>query len=69
MADATATARNELRRLHRASEPEVLKPLLAANSIDFRYPTLVWWNDKGEMRACACENAQSYRFVRRELGA
>ena len=28
MADATATARNELRRLHRAAEPEVLKPLL-----------------------------------------
>ncbi|HYJ30127.1 MAG TPA: L-glutamate gamma-semialdehyde dehydrogenase [Allosphingosinicella sp.] len=28
MADATATAREELRRLHRAPEPEVLKPLL-----------------------------------------
>ena len=28
MADATATARSELRRLHRAPEPEVLKPLL-----------------------------------------
>jgi RHH-type proline utilization regulon transcriptional repressor/proline dehydrogenase/delta 1-pyrroline-5-carboxylate dehydrogenase len=28
MADATATARTELRRLHRAPEPEVLKPLL-----------------------------------------
>ena len=34
MADATATARNELRRLHRASEPEVLKPLLAAAALD-----------------------------------
>jgi RHH-type proline utilization regulon transcriptional repressor/proline dehydrogenase/delta 1-pyrroline-5-carboxylate dehydrogenase len=28
MADATATARSELRRLHRAPEPEVLKPLI-----------------------------------------
>jgi len=28
MADATATARSDLRRLHRAPEPEVLKPLL-----------------------------------------
>jgi RHH-type proline utilization regulon transcriptional repressor/proline dehydrogenase/delta 1-pyrroline-5-carboxylate dehydrogenase len=29
MADATATARSELRTLHRAGEPEVLKPLLS----------------------------------------
>jgi RHH-type proline utilization regulon transcriptional repressor/proline dehydrogenase/delta 1-pyrroline-5-carboxylate dehydrogenase len=28
MADATATARDEIRRLHRAAEPDVLKPLL-----------------------------------------
>src|SRR4028119_1502116 len=28
MADATATARTRMRRLHRAPEPEVLKPLL-----------------------------------------
>ncbi len=28
MADATATARSDLRRLHRAPEPEVLKPLI-----------------------------------------
>jgi hypothetical protein len=46
-----------------------LRPLLRDNGIDLRYPTLVWWNAKGEMRACACEKRQTYRFVRRELGA
>jgi RHH-type proline utilization regulon transcriptional repressor/proline dehydrogenase/delta 1-pyrroline-5-carboxylate dehydrogenase len=34
MADATATARKEIRRLLRAPEPEVLKPLLAAAALD-----------------------------------
>ncbi|MGZ8327364.1 MAG: L-glutamate gamma-semialdehyde dehydrogenase [Allosphingosinicella sp.] len=34
MADATATARSELRKLHRASEPEVLKPLLRDAELD-----------------------------------
>jgi hypothetical protein len=45
-----------------------LKPLLKENGIGFAYPTLIWWNDKGEMRACACDKPQTYRFVRRELG-
>jgi RHH-type proline utilization regulon transcriptional repressor/proline dehydrogenase/delta 1-pyrroline-5-carboxylate dehydrogenase len=34
MADATATARTELRKLHRAPEPEVLKPLLRDAAVD-----------------------------------
>jgi RHH-type proline utilization regulon transcriptional repressor/proline dehydrogenase/delta 1-pyrroline-5-carboxylate dehydrogenase len=34
MADATATARSELRKLHRAPEPEVLKPLLRDAALD-----------------------------------
>src|SRR5687767_1306171 len=34
MADATATARAELRKLHRASEPEVLTPLLRDAALD-----------------------------------
>ena len=34
MADATATARAELRKLHRAPEPEVLKPLLRDAALD-----------------------------------
>ncbi|RAK59685.1 hypothetical protein DJ021_07660 [Phenylobacterium hankyongense] len=46
-----------------------LQPLLKDNGINFAYPTLIWWNDKGEMRGCACERRETYRFVRRELGA
>ncbi len=34
MADATATARTEIRKLHRAPEPEVLKPLLTDAALD-----------------------------------
>jgi hypothetical protein len=45
-----------------------LTPLLKDNGVQFAYPTLIWWNDKGEMRACACERRETYRFVRRELG-
>ena len=45
-----------------------LTPLLRANGVRFAYPTLVWWNAKGEMRACACQRPESDRFVRRELG-
>jgi len=49
-----------------------LTPLLAANGVDnhgFRYPTLVWWDKQGRMRACACEKRETYGNVRRELGA
>jgi hypothetical protein len=46
-----------------------LKPLLKDNGVNFAYPLLVWWNDRGEMRSCACERRETYRFVRRELGA
>jgi hypothetical protein len=46
-----------------------MQALLRDNGIAFRYPTLIWWNDKGEMRGCACEHSESYRFVRKELGA
>lgn len=45
-----------------------LTPLLKANGVKFAYPLLVWWNDKGEMRSCACEKRETYRFVRKELG-
>jgi hypothetical protein len=51
---------------------EQLQPMLKQNGIDtdgFRYPTLVWWDKQGRMRACACEKRPSYRFVREELGA
>lgn len=45
-----------------------LTPLMKANGVNFAYPLLVWWNQKGEMRACACEKRETYRFVRKELG-
>lgn len=45
-----------------------LTPLLKDNGVGFAYPLLVWWNAKGEMRACACERRETYRFVRKELG-
>ncbi|HEY8573304.1 hypothetical protein [Phenylobacterium sp.] len=45
-----------------------LKPLLKDNGVNFAYPLLVWWNDKGEMKSCACEKRETYRFVRKELG-
>lgn len=46
-----------------------LRPLLQDNGIAFAYPTLIWWNKAGEMRGCACEQAETYANVRRELGA
>jgi hypothetical protein len=46
-----------------------LRVLLRDNGVDLRYPTLIWWNAKGEMRGCACERPETYRFVRKDLGA
>jgi hypothetical protein len=46
-----------------------LEPLLKANGIGFAYPTLIWWTKDGRMRGCACEKRETYRFVRKELGA
>jgi hypothetical protein len=46
-----------------------LTPLLKDNGIRFAWPLLVWWDDQGRMRGCACEKPETYRFVRRELGA
>jgi hypothetical protein len=46
-----------------------LQPRLKANGVNFAYPLLVWWDAKGRMRGCACEKRETYRFVRRELGA
>jgi len=51
-----------------------LKPLLAANGVPVgeagvKYPTLIWWTKDGAMKACACEDPRTYRFVRKDLGA
>lgn len=45
-----------------------LKPLLKDNGIKFAYPTLIWWTKDGEMRGCACEKRETYKYVRKELG-
>ncbi|KSB91328.1 hypothetical protein AS593_03925 [Caulobacter vibrioides] len=47
---------------------EDLRPLLKANGVDFAYPLLVWWTPDGQMKACACEKRETYRFVRKDLG-
>jgi len=44
-----------------------LRPLLKANGVNFAYPMLIWWNAKGELRACPCEKRESYGYVRQEL--
>ena len=46
-----------------------LIPQLKDNGVSFAYPTLVWWTKDGRMRACACEKAQPYGYVLKELGA
>lgn len=46
-----------------------LTRLMKPNGVKFAYPLLVWWDDEGRMRSCACEKRETYRFVRRELGA
>ena len=45
-----------------------LKPLMKDNGVNFAYPLLVWWDEEGRMRACACEKRETYRFVREEVG-
>jgi len=48
-----------------------MTPLLRDNglsSAQIGYPTLIWWTKDGAMRGCACEDRQSYRHVRAELG-
>lgn len=44
-----------------------LTPLMKDNGVRLAFPTLVWWNAKGEMKGCACRDPRSWRFVRRDL--
>lgn len=46
-----------------------LTPLLRDNGISFAYPLLIWWTKDGTMMGCACEKRETYRFVRKDLGA
>jgi len=46
-----------------------LIPLLKANGVSFAWPLMVWWTPDGQMKACACEKRETYRFLRKDLGA
>lgn len=46
-----------------------LTPLLRANGIRFAYPLLIWQDNDGVMRGCACQDERTYRFVVRDLTA
>jgi hypothetical protein len=47
---------------------EDLRPLLAENGIELRYPTLIWKDARGQLRGCACEQRETYNYIRSELG-
>jgi len=47
---------------------DALRPLLAENGIELRYPTLIWKDARGQLRGCACEDRETYRYIRSELG-
>ena len=45
-----------------------LTPLLAENGVELRYPTLIWKTKAGALRACACEERETYGYILSELG-
>jgi hypothetical protein len=45
-----------------------LSGLLADEGVSFAYPTLIWQGKDGHLRGCACEERQTYPFIRAELG-
>ena len=48
---------------------ERLTPLLRDNGIKAAYPTLIWWTKDGKMKGCACERAETFQYVRKDLTA
>jgi hypothetical protein len=46
-----------------------LTTLLKPNGVDLHYPTLIWWDSKGKMRAYVGWEAPTAKKIRRELGA
>ena len=46
-----------------------LIPLLKDNGVNFAWPLMVWWTPDGQMKACACEERETYRYLRKDLGA
>jgi len=45
-----------------------LTPLLAENGLPMHYPTLIWQDAKGQLRGCACEEAETYSFFVKDFG-
>lgn len=45
-----------------------LTPLLQENGLPMYYPTLIWTDAKGRLRGCACEEAETYAFFRKDFG-
>lgn len=65
-ADTTPARAAELQRS--VAFITAMKPLLAANGVELRYPTLIWRDAQGRLRGCACEKRETYSYVRQELG-
>ncbi|MDP3491383.1 MAG: hypothetical protein Q8R71_14715 [Phenylobacterium sp.] len=61
------TARTAVVEAGRTMVDELI-PLLKDNGVNFAYPLLVWWDQEGQMKACACERRETYRFLREDLG-
>lgn len=42
---------------------------LARSSVPLRYPLIIWRDEQGFLKACACDDPRSWAFVRDDLGA
>ena len=45
-----------------------ITPLLKENGLPMYWPLLIWTDAKGRLRGCACEDAESYAFFRKDIG-
>lgn len=45
-----------------------LEPMLKANGLGTDYPLLIWRDREGYLKACACSDRRSYKFIRHDLG-
>jgi hypothetical protein len=42
---------------------------LARSGVPLRYPLIIWRDEQGFLKACACDDPRSWAFVRDDLGA
>ena len=45
-----------------------LEPMLKANGLGTDFPILIWRDRDGYLKACACSDRRSYKFIRHDLG-